>query len=170
MNLDPFGVIGLGLIFLAVMVAKWWYISPPEGDNCVICVVAVIWFVSMLVFSLLSVFWVLWSKKYAKGAAFLFFLCLLCLVLVVIDYEVVQFVVRKLFYGGALRWQEADASFLIDTFIPHSLGLLLISAIFYSSLRVFLCQELTEKTLVYTMNAIIMLAVLPLFYLGLWLY
>jgi hypothetical protein len=167
---DPFGLVGLSLLYLIVMVAKWWYISPPEGNNCVGCVVGVIWLISTGVFALLSVFWVLWSKKYAKGTAFVFFLCLLCLILVAVDYEVVKYVIGKLYYGGALRWQEADASYLMDTFIAHSLGLMLLSAIFYSTLRVFFCRELTEKPLVYVLNAIIMLSVLPLFYLGLRLY
>ena len=82
---DPYGLVGLALIYLAIMVAKWFYISPPEGDNCVGCVIAVIWIVSMLVFSLLSIFWIFWSRKYDKGTTFVFFLCLLCLLLAVVD-------------------------------------------------------------------------------------
>ena len=169
---DPYGLIWMALIFLGVMIAKWWHFSPsnPEDNNCVACVVAVIWIISILVFTLLSMFWVLWSKKYEMGITFVFMLCILCLILALVDYHVVQFVIGKLFYGGSLRWQESQASYLIDTFIPHSIGLLVISSIFYSMIRVFLCRDLVEKPLVYTFGAIVVLSVLPLFYIGLWLY
>jgi hypothetical protein len=169
---DPYGVIWMGLIYLGVLISKWWYFSPanPEDNNCVACVVAVAWILSILIFTLLSIFWVLWSKKYQKGITFAFFLGLLCLILVILDYYAVQFVVGKLFYGGSLRWEETQASYLIDTFIPHTIGLLVITSVLYTMIRVFICRDLVEKPLVFTFGAILVLAVLPLFYIGLKLY
>ncbi len=166
---DPYGLIWLSILFLAVMILKWWVISPAnkEDGNCVACVVAVIWLLSMIIHLLLVFFWIGWSSKYEKGIAFVFLLCLLCLVLAGIDYTVLQFVIGKLFYGGVLNWQEAQASELIDIFIPHSVGLLLITTIFYSMVRIFLCRDLAEKNLVYLFVLIIILSILPLYFLGL---
>ncbi|WP_455220306.1 hypothetical protein [Kaarinaea lacus] len=169
---DPYGLLLMGLLYLAVLVSKWWYFSPDnlEGNNCVACVIAVVWILSMLVFTLLSLFWVLWSRKYQKGITFAFFLGLLCLILVIVDYYVVEFVIGKLFYGGSLRWEEAQASELLDSFIPHNIGLLAITSVLYSMLRVFICRDLVEKPLVFTFGAILVLSVIPLFYIGLKLY
>ena len=169
---DPYGLVWLALIYLSVMIAKWWFINPanPEDNNCVSCVVAVIWLLSVLVYTVLILFWIGWSRKYEKGTTFVFFLGLLCLLLAVADYYVVQFVVGKLFYGGVLNWQESQASYLIDTFIPHSIGLMLVSSVFYSMLRVLVSRDLTEKPLVYTFAAILLLSVIPLYFLGLLLY
>ena len=166
---DPYGLIWLSLIFLAAMVVKWWIISPAnaEDGNCVACVVAVIWLLSVVIHLLLVFFWVGWSKKYEKGTVFVLLLSIVCLVLAAIDYKVVQFSVGKLFYGGVLNWQESQASELIDIFIPHSIGLLLISSIAYSMLRVFISRDLGEKKMVYLMASIIMLSVVPLYFLGL---
>lgn len=169
---DPYGLIWLALIFLSVMIAKWWFLSPanPEDYNCVACVVAVIWILAVLVHAILILFWIGWSKKYEKGITFVIFLSLLCLVLALLDYQVAQFVIGKLFYGGVLNWQESQASYLIDTFIPHSIGLLLVSSVFYSMLRVFVSRDLVEKPLVYTFAAIVGLSAIPLYLLGLLLY
>ncbi|WP_455207636.1 hypothetical protein [Kaarinaea lacus] len=169
---DPFGLLWMALIYLAVMIAKWWYFSPadPQDNNCVACVVAVIWILSVLIFTLLPLFWVFWTKKYEKGVTFVFFLSLLCLILVIVDYYAAHFVIGKLFYGGSLRWDESQASYLIDTFIPHTIGLLIITSQLYTMLRVFICRDLVEKPLVFTFGAIIILAVIPLFFIGLKLY
>ncbi|MCI0507363.1 MAG: hypothetical protein L0Z73_14820 [Gammaproteobacteria bacterium] len=162
----------MALIYLAVMVAKWWYFSPsnPQDNNCVACVVAVIWILTMLIFAVLSLFWIFWSKKYEKGITFVIFLSLICLLLAVVDYFAAHYVVGKLFYGGVLRWEESQASYLIDTFIPHSIGLLVISSLLYSVIRVLTCHDLVEKPLVFTYGVIIVLSVIPLFYIGLKLY
>jgi hypothetical protein len=166
---DPFGLVWLSIIFLAVMIVKWWVLSPANAEegNCVACVVAVIWLLAIATHLLLVFFWMGWSKKYEKGTAFVFFLSLLCLFLAAVDFHVVQFAVGKLFYGGVLNWQESQASYLIDIFIPHSVGLLLISSIFYSMLRVFVSRDLAEKKLVYLFASIIMLAAVPLYFLAL---
>ncbi|HEY5602626.1 MAG TPA: hypothetical protein VIM41_05920 [Gammaproteobacteria bacterium] len=94
-------------------------------------------------------------------------LSLICLILAVIDYYAAQLVVNKLLYRGALRWEESQAPYLVDTFIPHTIGLLLISAMLYSVIRVFFCRDLVEKPLVYAFGAIVVVAVIPLFYVGL---
>jgi hypothetical protein len=171
-SIDPYGLIWMTLIYLAVMMVKWWYISPgnPQDNNCVACVVAVLWILSVLTFSLLSLFWIFWSKKYEKGITFVFFLSLICLILAVADYFAARYVTGKLFYGGVLRWEESQASYLIDTFIPHSIGLLVIASVLYSIIRVFFCRDLVEKPLVFTFGAIIVLSVIPLVYIGLILY
>jgi len=169
---DPFGLVWLVLIYLCVMVAKWWFISPANADdnNCVACVVAVIWLIAIVVNLALVLFWIGWSKKYEKGLMFVFFLSLLCLILAGVDYYVVQFVVGKLFYGGVLNWQESQASELIDIFVPHSVGLLLVTSMFYSMLRVVVSRDLVEKPLVYTYAAILILTTGPLYLLGTLLY
>lgn len=166
---DPYGLVWLSLIFLAVMVAKWWVISPEyrESGNCVACAVAVIWLISVIIHLLLVFFWIGWSKKYEKGTAFVLLLSILCLALAAIDYKVMQFAIGKLFYGGVLNWQEAQASELIDIFIPHSIALLLICSITYSMVRVFVCRDLAEKKMVYLMATVIILSVAPLYFLGL---
>jgi hypothetical protein len=166
---DPYGLIWLSLLFLIIMVVKWWVISPAnkEDGNCVACVVAVIWLLSVIIHLLLVFFWVGWSSKYEKGAVFVFFLCVICVALAALDYAVIQFAVGKLFYGGVLNWQESQASELIDILIPHSVGLLLITSVFYSMIRVFLCRDLAEKKLVYLFATVVVLSVLPLYFLGL---
>lgn len=169
---DPFGLIWLAIIYLAIMIAKWWYISPakPEDNNCVACVVAVIWLLSILLFVGLALFWVLWTKKYEKGPVFVFFLFLACLILTIADFYVLHFVIGKLFYGGMLNWQESQASYLIDVFVPHSVALLLVCSVFYTVIRVLMCRDLSQPALVYTVSAILLLTVVPLSLLGLILY
>jgi len=166
---DPYGLIWLALLFLVILIVKWWVLSPEyrESGNCVACVVAVTWLVSVIIHLLLVFFWIVWSKKYEKGTAFVFILCLLCIVVAAIDYEVLKFSVGKLFYGGVLNWQESQASELIDVFIPHSVGLLLITSVAYSMIRVFVSRDLTEKKMVYLFAAIVLLSVVPLYFLGL---
>lgn len=169
---DPYGLVWLGLVYLAVLISKWWYFSPadPADNNCVACVVAVVWFLSVLLFVPLSLFWVFWSRKYEKGITFAFFLGLFCLILSILGYYAAEFVIGKLFYGGSLRWDETQASYLLDTFVPHTIGLLVITSMLYTMLRVFICRDLVEKPLVFTFGAILVLAVIPLFYIGLKLY
>lgn len=166
---DPYGLAWLSILFLVVMVVKWWVISPSYRDagNCVACVVAVVWLLSVIIHLLLVFFWIGWSKKYEKGTAFVFFLCLLCVIIAAIDFKVVQFSVGKLFYGGVLNWQESQASELIDVFIPHSVGLLLITSVAYSMIRVFVSRDLAEKKMVYLFAAIVLISVVPLYFLGL---
>lgn len=166
---DPYGLIWLSLIFLTVMVVKWWVISPEyaESGNCVACVVSVVWLLSIIIHLLLVFFWIGWSKKYEKGTVFTLLLCILCLVLAAVDFKVMQFAIGKLFYGGVLNWQESQASELIDIFIPHSIGLLLISSICYSMIRIFTCRDLAEKKMVYLMATVIIVSVAPLYFLGL---
>jgi len=166
---DPYGLVWLSLLFLVVMVVKWWILSPEfrEAGNCVACAVSVIWLLSMIVHLVLVFFWIGWSKKYAKGIAFVIFLSLLCLFLAAVDYQVVRFAIGKLFYGGVLNWQESQSTDLIDILIPHSIALLLISSLCYSMVRVFITRDLAEKKMVYLTASIILLSVLPLYFLSL---
>jgi len=169
---DPFGVTWLALFFLAILITKWFILSPgnPEDGNCVGCVVAVLWVMAVLVSLLMGLFWIIWAQKFAKGASFVFFLVLFCLFSTALYYQFTDFVMRKLFYGGSLNWQEAQATYLLDEFVPHSVGLFLVSMVFYIAIRVIFCRNLTDKGLVYIFSTILVLAVTPLTYLGLWLY
>jgi len=166
---DPYGLIWLSLLFLVVLIVKWWVISPTyrESGNCVACAVSMIWLLSVIVHLLIVFFWIFWSKKYEKGTAFVFFLCLFCVIIAAVDFKVLQFVVGKLFYGGVLNWQETQASELIDVFIPHSVGLMLITSIAYSMIRIFTCRDLAEKKMVYLFAAVVLVSILPLYFLGL---
>ena len=169
---DPYGLVWLALIYLLLMIAKWWIISPadPADNNCVACVVAVIWLLSILVQTPLILFWIGWTRKYEQGTTFVFFLCILCLILAIVDFYLVKFVISKFLYGGMLNWQETQAFYLIDVFIPHSVGLLALTSVFYSMVRAAVSRDLVEKPLVYTFIVIVVLTVLPLYILGMKLY
>jgi len=169
---DPFGTIWLALVFLVMLIGKWFVLSPgdPQDSNCVGCVVAVLWIMAILVSALMSLFWILWIQKFEKGTSFVFFLSIFSVVSAVIYYEFAVFVMGKLFYGGSLNWQESQASFLLDEFVPHSVGLFLVSMVLYSAVRMLFCRDLVDKPLVYSFSAILIVAVAPITYLGLWLY
>lgn len=169
---DPFGLLWFGLLFLAVLVAKFWFISPPapEDTSCYACAVGVMWIMTVLVFSLMTFLTILWSRKFEKGTAFVFVMCMMCVVCAVIDYNVALFVVRKLFYGGALSWDEANAEFLFNDFVPHTIALALVVSVFYTMVRIILSKDIVERNLVYTFGGIMILTTLPLMYLGIMLY
>jgi len=169
---DPFGTTWFALLFLGMLIGKWFVLSPgnPDDNNCVGCVVAVLWTLGILVSVLASLFWILWAQKFEKGTSFVFFLSILGIFSSVIYYQFAEFVMGKLFYGGSLNWQDAHASYLLDELVPHSVGLFLVSMVIYAALRVVFCRDLVDKPLVYSFSAILLVAVTPITYLGLWLY
>jgi hypothetical protein len=169
---DPYGLIWVAFIYLALLVGKWWVLSPadPETSGCVVCAVAVIWLISVLLHSLLIVFWINWSRSYIKGPVFVFFLAMMCLILGISDFYLVKIVISKLLNVGLLSWPETQIEYLIEVFIPHSIALMVITSIFYSMLRTLLCPDLVQKPLVYTFVGIMLLAVGPLYFMGLVVY
>jgi len=169
---DPYGLIWVALIYLALMGVKWWFFSPKEADDtsCVACAVAVIWLVSVLLHTSLIFYWVGWSKSNVKGPLFVFILSVLCLILAIVDFYLMKFILNKLLYAGVLNWQESQAFYLFDVFVPHSIGLLLITTIAYSMVRVLFCRDLVQKPLVYTFVVIVLLAVGPLYFMGIKVY
>ena len=100
----------------------------------------------------------------------MFLMSMMCLVCALIDYNIALFVIRKLFYGGVLSWEEAQAPFLLNDFIPHTIALAMVTAVFYTALRIIVSKDIVEKNLVYTFGAILILTTLPLMYLGVMLY
>jgi len=169
---DPFGILWLALIYLAILFLKWWIVSPakPEDTGCLACAMGIIWFLSILIYSLLIFFWIGWTRSNAKGPMFVFFLAMLCLILTIVDYYVVKIVMSKLLYAGVLHWEESEAYNLIDILIPHSVALMALTSVSYSMVRTLVCRDLVQKPLVYSFIAIVLISVGPLYMMGIKLY
>lgn len=169
---DPFGLVWLGLLYLAVLVAKWWYISPDsqQDGNCVGCVVFITWFLSLLVSVLLSMFWIFWTEKSQKNNLFIFIINVIVILCTVIVYKFDLYVIAKLYYAGSLNWQEAQAQELFDSFVPHVVGLYMVTALIYSMLRVVVCRDLEEKFMTVGYGVVMILVTVPLVYIGLVMY
>ena len=169
---DPYGLLWLALIYLAILFLKWWVVSPakPEDTGCLACAMGIIWVLSILIYSLLIVFWIGWTRSNAKGPVFVFFLAMLCLILTIVDFYAVKIIMSKLLNAGVLHWEESEATNLIDILIPHSVALMALVSVTYSMVRTLVCRDLVQKPLVYTFIGIVLLSTIPLYLMGIKLY
>lgn len=169
---DQFGSVWLSVLFLSVLILKWYVIDPVtiEGSPCVICVIFLLWLMSIIVALLISAVWWAWTSKAGKGIGLMLVLpayILGCSFLV--DY-LLQRIVPKLYHSGMLSWPEADYSFLIDDMVRHGVGLLLATAVVYGMLRLLICHDLEDKKIVIPVGLGIILATSGLLLLGIKLY
>lgn len=136
---DPFGVTWFTLLFIAVVVAKWWYIDPPAISefSCLGCVVTVQVILAAFITGIISLFWILWlGKRQKKNLLFLFLICILALGCTALLDFASREIFSQLYYRGFLRWEEADITYLLDDFLHHAAGLYLGVLMIYAQLRI----------------------------------
>lgn len=169
---DEFGGFWLSLLFLSILILKWYVVDPIkiEGSPCVICIVLLLWLSSIVVALLISAVWWAWNSKAQKGIGLMLVLPVYILGCVFLaDYMLLR-IVPKLYYSGMLSWPEAEYSYLIDDMINHGVGLLLATAVVYGMLRLLICHDLQDKKIVIPVALGIMLATASLLLLGIKLY
>ena len=170
---DPFGVTWFALLFIAVLIAKWWYIAPPaiSAQSCLGCVAAVLIVLSALVTFIISLFWMLWqAKRQKKNLLFLFLICLLVLVCTALLDFFSQEIFSQLYYRGFLRWQETDITYLLDDFLRHSAGLYLGVLMIYAMLRIAFDPGFSPRKYIIPINIAFILVAAFLLLMGVVLY
>ena len=169
---DEFGAVWLSLLFLSVLILKWYVVDPVqiEGGPCVICVILLLWLMSIFVSVLIAAIWWAWNNKAEKGIGLMLVLPLYILGCSFLADYLLQRIVPKLYYGGLLSWPEAGYSFLIDDMVRHGVGLLMATAVAYSMVRLAICHDLADKKIVIPVSLCIMLATASLLLLGIKLY
>lgn len=170
---DPVGVVWFLISFSILLIAKWWFLQPKlvNEQNCLVCVLAILLLLSVLITLILSLFWALWeTKRQQKGVIFLFLFSLGILFCTFLFDLFTQGIFSQLYYGGILRWQEAEISFLMDDFLKHSTGLYLAVLMMYSMARIAVCKTFVNRKYVLFMNSVFFLAATILLFMGMFLY
>ena len=169
---DQFGSLWLSLLFLAVLISKWFVLSPVEieGEPCVACVVALIWAMMLSASILITTVWTLWTDKVEKGIGLMFALLGSILGIVWLIGIFTRGIVEKFYQSGVLYWPEASVTFLVDDMVNHSIGLFLATAVIYAMLRLMFCKDLSEKKIVIPISLCVALAASGLLFLGIKLY
>lgn len=173
LKMDPLGVLWFVLSFSVLLVTKWLVLEPilVSEQNCLSCVLALLLFLSVLITLSLSVFWRLWeNKRQHKGIVFLFLFTIAILVCAIVYEAASQYLLSQIYYGGMLRWQESQISFLMDDFIKHSAGLYLAVLMMYSMARISFCKSFVDRKYVLAMNIVFFLTATILLFLGMLLY
>ncbi|MCG6969594.1 MAG: hypothetical protein LJE85_07495 [Gammaproteobacteria bacterium] len=170
---DPFGVTWFSLLFLAVLIAKWWYIDPPaiSAESCLGCVTAILIIMAALTTAIISLFWILWrGKRQKKNLLFLFLICVLVLVCTGLLNMVSQEVFSQIYYRGFLRWQETDITYLLDDFLHHAAGLYLAVLMTYAMLRIAFDPGFSPRKYIIPINIVFILVAAFLLLVGILLY
>lgn len=154
---DPFGVTWFSLLFVAVLIAKWWYLAPPAigAQNCLWCVTALMVFIAALITLLLTLFWILWlAKRQKKNILFLFMICLGVIGCTALLDVISQKLFSHLYFRGFLNWAEADVTYLLDDFLRHSTGLYLGMLMVYAMLRIAIDADFSPRKYIVPINFI----------------
>ncbi len=170
---DPFGVTWFTIMYLAVLIAKWWYIGPPEisAQSCLGCVTAIMVFLAVLVTLVISVFWILWvAKRQKKNILFLFLITLLILGCTALLDFASQEIFSQLYYRGLLGWQETDVTYLLDDFLRHCVGIYLGVLMIYAMLRIAVDPGFAPRKYIIPINIIFIGVAAFLLLMGIMLY
>jgi hypothetical protein len=152
---DPFGVTWFMIFYIAVLIAKWWYIEPPEIDpqSCLACATILEILMAMGVTVLISLFWILWlAKRQKKNLLFLFLICLAVIGCTGLLDVASQEIFSRLYFHGFLKWQGADVTYLLDVFLRHNAGLYLGVLMVYAMLRMAIDPEFSPRKYVVSIN------------------
>jgi hypothetical protein len=152
---DPFGITWFTILYIAILVAKWWYVDPPEIDpqSCLACVTILEVILAALVSVLITVFWILWlAKRQKKNLVFLFLVCVLVIGCTGLLDVASQAFFSQLYYQGFLRWQETDVTYLLDVFLLHNAGLYMGVLMAYAMLRIALDPGFAPRKYVIPIN------------------
>ena len=155
----PFGVTWFTILFVATLVGKWWYISPPEISelSCLACVTIFLVVISMVITAVISLFWILWlNKRQKKNLLFLFLICLLILGCTALLDVASKEILSQLYYRGFLRWQATDITYLLDDFRSHVAGLYLGVLMIYAMLRIAIDPGFSPRKYVIPITLIFM--------------
>jgi hypothetical protein len=170
---DPFGVTWFTILFVATLIAKWWYIDPPaiSAQSCLACVTIFMVVIAMLVTLVITVFWILWiAKRQKKNILFLFLITLLILGCTALFDFVSKEIFSQLYYRGFLRWQETDITYLLDDFLRHSAGLYLGVLMIYAMLRIAFDPGFAPRKYIIPINIIFIGVAAFLLLMGIMLY
>ena len=152
---DPFGITWFTILYVAVLITKWWYLEPPAIDpqSCLACVAVLEVILAVIITLLITVFWILWlAKRQNKNLLFLFLICLLVIGCTGLLDVASQEFFSQLYYRGFLRWQGVDVTYLLDDFLRHAAGLYLGVLMIYTMLRIAFDPGFTPRKYVITIN------------------
>lgn len=171
-KLDQYGVLWFGLIFLAVMIARWMFVQPLvlEGEGCVLCVLLLLWLMSMGVALINPALWYVWTERAEKNIGLMFALPASAIACAFMINIIGRVVLQKLYHAGWLTWPETQLTFLLDDMVSHVAGLFLGTAVIYGMVRLIICKDLLDKKMVIPLSLGIVLATCGLMLLGIKLY
>jgi hypothetical protein len=152
---DPFGITWFTILYVVVLIAKWWYVEPPEIDpqSCLACATIFEVILAALVSAVITLFWVLWlAKRQSKNIVFLFLVCILVIGCTGLLDVASQQLFSQLYYHGLLRWQAADATYLLDVFLNHNAGLYLAVLMVYAMVRIAVDPGFSPRKYVIPIN------------------
>jgi len=144
---DPFGVLWVTLMFTAVLVVKWWYVSPlyATADNCLLCLVGVSAVLAAVCSFLPLAFWIAWSDRAPIGMGFYFALIGIGLLVAGLFHKLTVIIITKLYFAGTLSWSETQANELLDQVIHHNSGFFLATLMAYIAIRMPLVRNISNK-------------------------
>lgn len=170
---DPFGALGVGVLFAAILIAKWWYLDPPEisAQSCLGCVTALMVVLAIITTLIITLFWNLWiGKGQKKSILFLFLICVLILACTALLDFASQELFSRLYYRGFLSWQETDITYLLDVFLRHSSGLYLGVCMIFAMLRIAFDPGFEPRKYIIPINIIFIAVAAFLLLMGIVLY
>lgn len=144
---DPFGVLWVTLLFVAVLIGKWWFITPQYAvaDNCLLCVVVIDAIVAVLCGLLLMAFWIAWTDRAEIGMGFYFALITIGLLATALYHKLTAIITSKLYFAGSLSWNDTQANELLDQVIHHNSGFFLAILMAYIAIRMPLVRSIPNK-------------------------
>ena len=144
---DPFGILWVTLLFTAVLIAKWWFVSPiyASADNCLLCVVAISAVIAAICSFLPMAFWIAWTDRAPIGMGFYFSLIGVGLLVTGLYHKLSAIVISKLYFAGTLSWAESQATELLDQVVHHNSGFFLAVLMAYIAIRMPLVRSIPNK-------------------------
>ena len=170
---DPFGVTWFSILFVAALIAKWWYVNPPaiSEQSCLACVTALMVVIAVVISLPLTAFWILWlGKRQKKSILFVFLICVLILACTALLDFANKEIFSQLYYRGMLRWDETDITYLLDDFLRHSAGLYLGVLMIYAMLRIAFDPGFSPRKYIIPINIIFIGVASFLLLIGIMLY
>jgi len=171
-KMDRFGVLWFAILYTAVLLTKWAYLSPviQENEDCYLCVIAILIGLALIIPLIMTALWELWSEKLGKGLFFLFIMCVTSLGCAFLMDLASKVVIGKLYYGGILAWDDAQLSYLFEDFLHHCAGLFLATLMIYTTFRIAISSEFVDRKMVISVSLILLAMSSSLLVIGLLLY
>ena len=171
-KMDRFGVLWFAILYTAVLLTKWAYLSPviQENEDCYLCVIAILIGLALIIPLIMTALWELWSEKLGKGLFFLFIMCVTSLGCAFLMDLASKVVIGKLYYGGILAWDDAQLSYLFEDFLHHCAGLFLATLMIYTTFRIAISSEFIDRKIMISVSLILLAMSSSLLVIGLLLY
>ncbi len=144
---DQFGILWFSLMFVAVLLGKWFLIESIDVGvgSCLFCVVVVLWLLALLFSILPMAVWLLWETKGGKSTSMVFVLVIMALASAVLFDVASEKIVTKLYHVGWIHWADTHVTYLLEDLVHHAAGLYLGCLVLYTGLRVTFSNSFADR-------------------------